>query len=211
MRIEHLLELINTDVSQHRYNGVFRSGNEEDPSALGSGNFSTVKSDKKDPHMVRKHHHTPTGPGFEDEYVTFINFIIENKIHSPFFPRVYNVKQIADKRKDKVYKYTLERLNSYNDVSYQELVVLIKRLVDMHIKPTMNKREIIIELGLLLEDAVKNGNMSAIKDDHLIEAINIFRTYYKMHAPFLDMSNSGNLMFRRTVHGIQLVIADPVA
>ncbi len=219
MRIEHLLELVEPTLTRKKTNLRFRAGNANDDSALGQGNYSTVKNDRTDPHMVRKHHHTPNDGRLDDGYVDFVNYLIKNKIQEVNLPRIYNIKEITDQSGQTIYKYQLEKLNSISDISLDELQSLINRSIEnekSNYKSQANddqyKRGLLRMFGRYLEDCIKNNDYSGIKDEELIKTLDTIKNYINTKKDtWLDMGNSGNLMFRRGPTGLQLVIADPFA
>lgn len=218
MRIEHLLELVEPTLTRKNTNLRFRAGNDDDDSALGQGNYSTVKNDRSDPHMVRKHHHTPIDGRVDDGYVDFVNYLIKNKAQAVNLPRIYDIKEITDRSGQKIYKYQLEKLNSYNDISLEELQALINRSIDAEyevedsVNEGGNKRHLLRQFGRDLEKCLLSGDYSRIRDEELIKTLQTIAKYLETKKDaWLDMGNSGNLMFRRGPTGLQLVLADPFA
>lgn len=218
MRIEQLLELVEPTLTRKNTNLRFRAGNDNDDTALGQGNYSTVKNDRNDPHMVRKHHHTPVDDRVDDGYVDFVNYLIKNKIQDVNLPRIYDIKEITDPSGQKIYKYQIEKLNSIKDISLKELQALINRSIDAnyHVDTIKNedtyKRELLRQFGRDLENCLKASDYSRIKDEELIKTLQTIKDYTETKEDtWLDMGNAGNLMFRRGPTGLQLVIADPFA
>ncbi len=218
MRIEHLLELVEPIIHRKNTNLRFRYGNEADKSALGQGQYSTVKNDRYDPHMVRKHHHTPLDDTVDDGYVHFVNYLIDKKIQAVNLPRIYNIKEITDPYGQKIYKYQLEKLNSIKNIDMEELQNLINRMIKAEYTTLQDsnvehaKRELLRTFGRDLEKCIYDDDYRRIKDEELIKTLKIIKDYIKTKDDvWLDMGNAGNLMFRRGQTGLQLVIADPFA
>lgn len=219
MRIETLLELVQPSVTRKTTNLRFRDRDDDDPDALGQGNYSTVKSDRHDPHMVRKHHHAPLKPGrYEDGYVDFINFLIDNNIQEVNLPRVYDVKEITDPKGHKIYKYKLEKLESVKEISTEELLNIVERTLNRpyDLEPALRedhaKMELVRNLGYDLGQAISYGDYRNIKDEEMIKTLQALHEYVKSKKNIhIDLRNSGNIMFRRGPTGLQLVIIDPFA
>lgn len=218
MRIEHLLELVEPTLTRKNTNLRFRAGNDDDESALGQGNYSTVKNDRNDPHMVRKHHHMPIDDRVEDGYVDFVNYLIKNKIQGVNLPRIYDIKEITDRDGQKIYKYQLEKLLPVKEISFEELQSIINRTIDAEyeteddVNEEGNKRHVLRQFGRDLEKCLIAGDYRRIKDEELINTLQTIKNYtITKKDAWLDMGNAGNLMFRRGPTGLQLVIADPFA
>lgn len=218
MRIEHLLELVEPTLTRKNTSLRFRAGNDDDESALGQGNYSTVKNDRNDPHMVRKHHHIPIDDRVEDGYVDFVNYLIENKIQGVNLPRIYDIKEITDRDGQKIYKYQLEKLLPVKAISFEELQSLINRTIDAEyeteddVNEEGNKRHVLRQFGRDLEKCLSAGDYRRIKDEELINTLQTIKNYIGTKKDtWLDMGNVGNLMFRRGPTGLQLVITDPFA
>lgn len=218
MIIQDILEdLINPSVQRKNFKGNFTSG---DDSSRTSGAYSTTNQDKKDPHMVVKHHHSPLSKESEDGYNYFIQSIIKNKLSGYVnFPRVYNTTKIEDSEGKMVFKYNLEKLISFREVSMSELVSVVKRSVDVgsYALPTEesdnSKRDLVRALGTILEKAITFKDFSHIKDGELHKALSAMVDMAANPSAdvFLDLTNSGNIMFRRGKFGLQIVLIDPFA
>lgn len=218
------MELVSPTVSRKKTNLNLRHGNsnrDRDGSALGQGAFSTVKDDRTDPHMVKKHHYSPITDNDEyiDGYVKFVNYLIANEISFTNLPRIYNVKKIIDKNKQYIYTYQLEKLIPCTAVDVDELIALYKRTVKANLPEQLHQyddttkaKEIVRMMGRIFETAVMYNDYDRIKDESVIETLKVIARFMEVASDDdlgLDMSNSGNLMFRRGPYGIQLVITDP--
>lgn len=221
MRIEHLLELVNPSVTKRNTNLTLRKGNDYADNVLGQGGFSTVIDDKTDPHMVRKHHHTPLTPKWNDAFVQFVTYLINNNLSAVNLPRIYNVTEISDKNGHKIYKFQVEKLIPETDVSLDELKALVDRTISVELnydKQTSEqylRGEILYQLGVFFEEAVQTGDYSHIIDEEVVKTLKIIESFLKKagheHAVGMDISNPSNIMFRRGRYGLQLVISDPFA
>lgn len=139
MKIQNLLEIIDTKVSTKQYSGKFREPDfEELEDRSNTGAYSSVKNDPHDPHMVIKHNHTPRHksnnnvspfdgePIPPDGYQYFVKWMVENKIYNIHFPRVYDVTRYEDSEDQYIYKYEIEKLLKYDELDRDELERVIK-------------------------------------------------------------------------------------
>lgn len=226
MRIESLLELIDPEVSHKQYRGKLRD-TDADTFRSNSGAFSTVVPDRHDPHMVRKHHHDPIvgDTDSEDAFVHFVNWMIEEKIQNIHFPRIYNVKKITDSEGKYIYKYQIEKLIPANKLSKEELLHVVHMNFDVESIKEENTRarwdakdttSIIRAIGEACERVITGEGDRSIKSRSIVKALNEILNFNRwayerdLYA-HLDLVNSGNIMFRRTPQGLQIVFSDPVA
>lgn len=218
MRIEQLLELVTPTRTQRNTNLNLRRGDDNARDVLGQGLYSTVKNDRTDPHMVRKHHHAPLDDHWNDGFIDFINYLIDNNLSSVNLPRIYDVTEIKDRDGKKIYKYKVEKLIPSDDISLDELLALVNRTVkgelnyDKHTSKEFLKSEILYQLGSLFEKAVESGDYSRIADEEMVNTLQIIANFKKNSAtpPDIDIANPSNIMFRRGRYGLQLVISDPI-
>ncbi|WAX21561.1 hypothetical protein [Stenotrophomonas phage RAS14] len=222
-----------TNGSTTNFSGRFRQSKAafSDPK---SGAFSSVKDDKRDPHMVKKYHHgpmeddTPEAEVGEDAYVYFAQWLADQNVTNPHMPRIYDIKKIQDSTGKFIYKYQVEKLNSATELGLEELMNVFgqhfvsdttaQQVADeldfeSGVDTPDNKKILIHVMGRFCEDMVKQGSNN-IKSDSLREALMLIQKFLKDHKGKmfgLDIENSGNIMFRRGPHGLQLVITDPVS
>lgn len=224
MKIKKILEIIEPQVSSGRYSGSFSGGYKGDyeskdsmsvdKGTVGRGLFSTVKADK-DPHMVKKY---TTNFEEDDVFDLYVRFIIKNKLHeNPYFPRIYNFKEIRDKEGKPLYKYQIEKLQNITNLEKPELEFIIDKLFgngffEKHLSGE-TKRSIIYELANAVETAIENDVGNKIKDDDFKKAAKLIRMFAKSKkCPNCRIDlHQNNIMARRTPYGVQLVITDPVA
>lgn len=218
------MELVTPTVTRKKTNLTLRHGNnrrDKDGSALGQGAFSTVKNDRTDPHMVKKHHYAPIHADDEyiDGYVKFVNYLIANEISVTNLPRIYDVKKISDPNQQYIYTYQLEKLTPVSEVGLDEIISLFKRTVKAEIPDRFNNeddahkaREILRMMGNMFETAVTYGDYERIKDTSVIETLKVIARFLEVASDDdlgFDMANPNNIMFRRGPYGLQLVITDP--
>lgn len=236
MRIEILLELINPTVSNKHYSGEFTGKHvdrPDDDSILGQGWYSVVRNDKKDPHMVKKNSkaarkQTDDGVENEDGFDYFAKALIDNNLIDsiPFFPRIYDIKKITDRNGDYIYKYQIEKLVPYHQLTTKEMQTVISRYTQNfdyeHNAKLLGSRatpQYVMHLWFAgeLSNIVDGMKRKTIKDEDLLNALNILKN---MASQIQDESDgktgfpdigASNLMYRRTKYGVQPVITDPFA
>lgn len=230
MKINDILEMIEPTVSDVNFSGKLvqhpepRWNPDNDKKLGGRGNFSTVRPDKKDPHMVRKNHHSPIMSDIDDQdgYIPFINHLIRHKLMGEYInlPRVYDVKKITDREGDYIYSYTIEKLIDGKNVSIEELNTIIDRTLgdepakgmswssreESSVKPKILNQW----FGAQIEYGLTNGFYN-IKDEELIKALKLIDFVNDRNPNNVTDIHGGNIMYRRTPHGLQLVISDPLA
>lgn len=222
MKIQNLLEIIDTKVSTKKYSGRLREPADSQDRPR-SGAFSTVKPDK-DPHTVIKHNHTPTQEDYKykDAYEHFVKWLIENKIYNVHFPRIYDVTKIKDSAGDYIYKYQVEALLNYKELDLEELHHVFDLNFDMDSMDDLNwtdldARELTSNVGAECVNVILGRvDSSFVKNPELLNALKLLRdfsewAYQSDKRINWDLANAGNIMFRRTGQGLQIVFSDPVA
>lgn len=219
MHIQTLLEIINTEYQRQNYSGKFKDGGGVDSRRLGQGAYASVMNNKSDPHMVKKHHYSPQDLSADeyDGYINFAKMLINSKqMDNPSFPKIYRVKEIDDRYGKTIFRYDMEKLISYQDLEIDELMAVLNRVLDVEAdRPLDRQRSIQIVLSATIENAIRNGDTSSIKDESLKSAIALVNRMTKAlknkNIKYMLDVNPGNLMYRRTKYGLQPVITDPIA
>lgn len=224
MRIIPLLEeLIQTQRSSKQFGGRFTAGQERrnDSSLLGKGKFSSVRPDRTDPHMVKKYNHTPLDPNSEGErtgdgFDLFIDYLIKNKLQDNIhFPRVYTSKRITDREGNHISKYQMETLVRGRDLSEEESWFVHDHLFDLGLDgadfgTNVDRADLMDSIGLALHACMSGRTCDFIKLKSIVSACKIIGEMVNTVEANLDM-HTDNFMFRRTPHGLQLVITDPLS
>lgn len=216
MKIQDLLErIVEPQITNQRFKGTLRTRGVRIPGTLGQGHFSTVNDHKTDPHMVRKHNHRAMGDDrveTEDGFEVFIRQLIKldlmDNIH---FPKVYVQKKITDRGDSHINKFEMERLIPVGELSDEEWEYIVETnfteaLRERHKKVTFGS--VGETLGMCLDNA--RHIETYIKLDTLKEAMTALAGIIDRINALVDM-HAGNYMFRRTPHGLQLVITDPIS
>ena len=204
---------------------------------IGSGTTATLHSSDEEPGTVHKR---VRGRALfrnmaelqSDPYFQFINMIKQgNRLDNRFFPRIYNIETTQDAR-GLGYNVEMERLERFDMLteeearnignqlfhnfdamrSFEDAKVRRKRGVPGATKEPA-KAFLLEAIVDLLELSFSRQRIriqpSSIKDPEFARAIALIRGLMKKQQLYSDM-HEGNVMFRRTPHGPQLVIIDPV-
>lgn len=205
MKITDLLEApITTNIETKPTHRPMR-GFKQDVRGRPRGNFSVVKPDPTDPHMVRKSSRQSKGPEYADEgFKAFISYLVKNKIENIHFPRVYDVKTIKGSDGYVVDTFRTEKLINYKDIPDDELDAYASRMMG-------TEDSSFYQLSSLILGKCE-GRFAALPftEQSLDDACKIV---YKILSETPGAENDAgtfNLMFRRTPQGLQLVINDPI-
>ena len=205
MKIQDLLErgLIQPTVEPTKqYRGDLRQSKKVDISK--SGMFSTVKDDRSDPHMVKKYNHRPNRPHREEGFRYFARCIIAEGLENIHFPRVYQMGQIEDDRGQTVDTYRMERLVGWHTVTGEEIAASAATIFSSSTPITDHAR-----VARLVEQAIRDHNYNRIISKEFEDACKMIVSMGNdNHEASYDL-HAGNMMYRRTPHGLQLVITDP--
>lgn len=215
MKILDLLEgPIQTNIEPEKlFNGVLKSR------PNGYSSFSSVSPVKNSPHEIKKYGHTPLA--IQEGFNFFIKYIIETNNQSNIhFPRVYSVQKIGDKDGKHIDKYIMERLIDLDSVSYDELVIVFKQNFKIYNQNYVSAAEVADIISRCVNSTPSREE--EILSDSLSEALKLTNDcikkckevcsgkQYKNYRVCEDL-HSGNIMLRRTQHGYQIVINDPIA
>lgn len=223
MKILQLLEALITPTQTNKtFNGTLRSryetGRKASNRELGNGGFSAVKPHSKDPHMVKKHN---TGPAAAeiDGYNVYVGLLVDHDLmDNPHFPRVYNATQIKDKKGNFINTFDIEKLEDFMHLSPEDAEAIVrnhfqKGVIDIDPKWFVDGESYFLAdvIADRVHDALYYGDFSQLKGK-FAEAVQTLNKIFHDEGLIrnLDM-HSGNVMMRRTPHGPQLVITDPLA
>lgn len=173
------------------------------------GAYGMATPDPNDPFMYRKKLRQPSILN-NDAYYQYIKACMPYMDSNPFFPKVYNVKIKKDPKGLTKPMYDMEKLipmeDAYAEIGYDELDEIFRNKYLIH--PESEHRSMI----RIINSATSQNDTSDIKDEHLIQAINLIRKVYESNPKIFDLDmHSGNFMVRNTSTGPQLVITDPIA
>lgn len=227
MNISTLLEIIDTEVSDAKYSGTFKTSPKSvrQPNQLGRGYFSTVVKDRNDPHMVKKYNSDFSIPEYkpEDPFYRYAEYVHDNNLHeNPYFPRIYKHRKIEDKDGKTLHSYQIEKLEPMTRVSMEEYEYLFNKMfVDGDKLFSIWKRDTSWETsqisGILEALIIDSNSDKHIKDPQLKSAITYMREFIStkcvdggLWVCGIDLHDE-NIMVRRTPVGLQVVITDPVS
>lgn len=232
--IELLEDLSRPEVSDRRYNGVFKNHHEQPfnvqqstkKRTLGQGFYSSVKSHRTDPHLVQKNNHRQMARD-TDGFNVFVEWLIQQgKQENIHFPRIYNIKRITDRNGNVVHSYDIERLiqAEAEEVSKEDIVAFHEH----------NIHEDAMDMeGLLARDDWDEDTFKEMYFKHLCKVLNravkekIFSYFLtdsmksavatmvmatqdeSVHQIYYPDFHPGNLMWRRGPTGLILVFSDP--
>ncbi len=202
-------KLAHTEVSDRRYGGQFNNARvaHQTRDELGRGAFSKVRPDQNDPHMVQKQSVVPLGKAHQDKedgFAGFVRMMLENDLMDNIhFPKIYKAQKTTDTTGTHRNSYTMEKLEPLTSLSREEAAALEER----HMNPGYDEDFALYER---IYDACRSSRAREmyIKMDSLKEACETLDELDDISDFRLDI-NRGNLMVRRTPHGLQLVISDP--
>ena len=231
MKIQLLLELIQTTQSSKQFHGKFGGKKRENHNrwkkGLGGGTQASVKDHPHDPHLVKKHNvkaYPDDNGKLTDGFNSFVNYLIEHDLmDNVHFPKVYDIKEIVDKNGRKIYTYDMEKLVKSEDLSREELEAFCERtfipetviefLDDAATAPTRGDHEpyrlrLLDKFTNVFDSALNYGNVADLQDESLkfaFEIIHQIATHLQKNS---DLHHS-NYMWRRSSTGVQIVITDP--
>ena len=211
MKIKELLEgPINTSLRTKQLGAELGNFRNKRYSPIGdSGAFSNVKDDYGDPHMIKKSSNKAIRAGVDEGFRVFIEFIVKNGYaDNPHFPRVYKANKIVGKDGYAVDSYKVEKLLTKTQVDEEALVGLVKALLPNY------KREIHeYNAASILADEIEAETYKQLNRFELESLNDACRIIAELVASNKSVStdlHTGNIMFRRTQHGIQVVLNDPI-
>lgn len=213
MRIQQLIEQIVPNVknikakspSFYKYNQAEKVGGGR------HGNFSVVKHDKHDPHMVNKFSHRGRETFVADEgFKAFIQFLINNKFTDNIhMPRVYELTTITDARGDQVIdQYKIEKLIPMDEIRREELLRYADQMMGLDDEFVRGFTGTDKAIAYAIYEAV-DERTAKFPLESLNEACEIVAKALKFTGKNNDITDF-NLMFRRTGNGLQLVFSDPL-
>lgn len=202
-------DIAQTQVTDRRYGGKmnFKGDWRQKKGELGRGLFSKVVPDKNDPHMVQKRTTSPMGPDHPvkaDGFEQYVRMLVDNDfMDNIHFPKVYKANTTTDNTDTHRSTYTIERLADISTISEEEFQALAERCLS---RPVYDVKGLADRIGTACES--EYGRKTYIKMETLYEACELIEAMDKVSDFRLDL-HEGNLMVRRTPHGLQLVISDP--
>lgn len=223
MKIGNILESpFQTDVVDRQSNRDLQYWRQY-PNQEKRGTFSVVRPDR-DPHLVKKSSIMSRDEKSGDEgFKAFAKYIIENGyMDNPHMPRIYQVKTIKGNDGFHIDSYKMEALIDGEDIDDSELadyfdhILLDKYKWDEYENPYEYIKDYPNEKGavhtmicIAIEDATRRGAAIFTLDSLNEACVIVHEAKYKIKHANLDI-HTGNIMYRRTANGLQLVFSDPI-
>lgn len=183
------------------------------------GMYAAAYEHKKRPGTILKIGKFHSSP-FEDGYLSFVQAVLKNNrsAGNPYLPRIYGVKIYRPQEKDGKelrggqYVVEMEKLYKMRELSPEELMVIGSKIF----KSWNDDENEPWQLARYLGRAARGDRtiLDDIKDKKLLQAISMIHGIEKRKRHISDIEldlHDGNIMFRRTSIGSQLVITDPLA
>jgi len=184
------------------------------------GAYGSVRLHKRDPHLVRKRSIKPRGNLMSDGYYAFISDLIEfYKRHgpNPYLPRIYNIHHVEDSEGEKIYTADIERLFELDTLTKKDIESIFYRMFgqeyeDKGADDDFEMASMMEAVITALRNAVELNEYTfgklQISDEQLIKALRFIRNVAE-EGYWIDV-RLPNIMVRRTPHGPQLVLTDPI-
>lgn len=174
----------------------------------GSGHFSSVASNKDDPHTVIK-----TATKHDTAYNAYVDFLMKNKIaqRNPHFPRIYVSAGGKHWEMEKLHM-TLQEYLIYEAADTEEANERIRNVTELYLidefsnipnSPALGLQTRVSSLVFALQKP-KNIKLESWK-----EAVKIVHDFIDSDPEFREDIASKNIMVRLSPVGIQLVFTDP--
>lgn len=195
-------------MSDRNYGGRFNmtKAAKREPNELGRGLFSKVKH-SEDPHMVDKETIRPLGPDHKnkaDGFEFFVKTLVENDLMDNIhFPKVYKAAKSTDSTNTHRHKYTLEKLEPIDGLSDEEFASLVETHM---LRPCASVNALADRISGACNS--KYDRDTFIRMESLRDACEIISEMDDVSDFRMDI-HDGNIMVRRTPHGLQLVFTDP--
>jgi hypothetical protein len=216
MKLHEIIKL------KHTTDQVERPSSQKDMVKHPHGLYSYVKFDDEQPHTARKYsrgaHASSTDP-----FDTYARVIMDNELWSKsvHFPRVYERNVSDDEKYGSSTDWTMEKLISDKELSDTDIKGLLKvyftgRSVDLLLGAnTFSRRQALRAMSQHFADMLEHP--SDLSDEVLAVKPNqrqLLYTFAKLreikdkHNLEADM-HPGNIMYRRSGNGLQIVFNDP--
>lgn len=214
MRLDELFQttLKNRHVAGHDYKAleVERAQRLSDLASgkTGSGAYGKVTDHKSDNHMVKKSNYLPVvNLEKEDGYFAYIKAVVDGKLaqKNPYFPRIYDIKTFTDDYGEQRYRITLEKLLHLDEVSEGELIAVLSRAFK-------NFEDVLEQNKGNFERAIDQCiDRRQFANSLIFEAFEVIDKVIATNKSFSFDVTTSNIMLRRIINGLQLVIIDPIS
>ncbi len=190
---------------------------------LGDGLYSVVVSDQDQPGTVKKLSYGYRGNGYtfesllKDGYFNYVMAMAENNRMdwNPYLPKIYSIKFFESKDNLIAFTIEMERLFPIEELSNEEIGFIGDKIFEDFSErlERQGSDNWLDDLMRYIEAASKGyGHAYGIKiiDSRFRHAMSIISKLRRSNKGGIDI-HEGNIMFRRTPYGPQLVISDPLS
>lgn len=213
MRLDEIINTIDKNISgKMKRVPDTKDGSVKNPEFLGKGAFSYAVNDKNDPHMINKKSND-VAYGAYDGFDFYVKELINANImgSNPFAPRVYKRSEFnMDKARGKYFKYKMEKLFPLGEITFDEAEGLVRQLEPnkfIELDPDKHKYYPASAIASIVNAIVK-GTIGT-SNENLDQLARLIRKVEEKNRLILDI-HASNVMIRRTPHGPQIVITDPL-
>jgi hypothetical protein len=215
MRIQKILEnLISVNYGKREVKD-FPKGYESKKSFSG-GSFSSVRNDK-DPHLVIKY---PYGEGTDGFWKFIEHVVIPNQDSNIFLPKVYNYNILQKRISEEGYSFKpylkMEKLHTVHDVDHENGIhkkISNESLIELYKRLFITTEKDIKEMSWMtaseIHEKIAESLRHKVKDEDLKATLNMIYNFCEKYKYNVDL-HPGNIMYRLTPQGPQLVLVDPV-
>ena len=210
MKIQTILEeLVNVNYGKREVKDF--PNVEKSRKTTNSGSFSTVRQDK-DPHLVVKY---PYGEGTDGFWKFIEKVVIPNQDSNIFLPKVYNFNVLQKRISEEGYKFKpylkMERL--FQPFEDAERRISREALVDLHQRLFITTEQDLNQMDRMtateIHEKMAKSLKSKVKDEDLKATLKLIYDFCEKYGYKPDL-HEGNIMYRLTPYGPQLVLVDPV-
>jgi hypothetical protein len=220
-------EIIQTDMRYKTSKDKFGDGfaDHDNPaettgSPIGAGVYYNAYSKTDNPHEIDKLSKRST-KGI-DAQAAYFKALVNNDLtgHNIFAPRIYGFEEITDDNGKHHHKFNTETLLQARDVSFDEAMVVCRQIFDesdiatlLRYAQDVDKKSGKFLTGMMgdnfRDQAWEAGKITTNSKELNVILQVVVDLQRSGHNYFYDL-HAGNLMYRRTASGIQLVINDPL-
>lgn len=187
---------------------------------LGSGFYGKTYTVPGDVEKVVKYSRLQGRSWDDDGYYRYVTGLRDAKRvsrNNPFLPQIYSVKRLKSPRGIPYLETVMEKLYSFDSLSDDQAKDVLEKLAGEHlsteIKPFGNWKKTLVDV--VKQFVVFPDNEVEVEDKTFYinnkEFINAVVILLKYSADFKPDIHGGNLMFRMTPTGPQLVLSDPLS
>jgi hypothetical protein len=176
-------------------------------SRLGYGAYAKVYASKNPLDAYKK---STADDGFQFYVRGILQYNKSKGQLNPYFPNFYRVNEFKAKDSEaSVMHLKMERLNEIDDLNIEDLKeMMVKMFGDSDVAGDAHKTTYVDDIVDRIEEYCLGRNLKIV-DFRLEEALELIKELVDKHDLRLDI-HEGNVMWRRSPQGPQLVITDPL-